>query len=240
MVDSRCSNHVLFLGYIGHSIQVSDSQIHRIDISRPDFLAQNDLPLVTLPVTQNNPPLVIPLQQVPIAVATVAEEEIAFSRLSLDEEIDKFHFEKDDSPKPVAIRAPDAEGETDRQTGVQAPAVVITCLDSTSEEDMASNQKGKGLRELLAGRNKGGTSKEAPKSKVPPSLLPPSPSPLVDLTPDATKAKEVEAKDVDSRVPNVAAKAKETEAEVKDGESKAKDVSTTPLSRKEDPPVLEA
>ena len=46
---------------------------------------------------------------------------------------------------------------------------------------METNQKGKGLRELLASRNKWATSKEVPKSKVPPSLPPPPPPPPTDF-----------------------------------------------------------
>ncbi|KAL0008229.1 hypothetical protein SO802_009731 [Lithocarpus litseifolius] len=104
----------------------------------------------------------------------VAKEEIASSRLSLDEEIDRFIFEEEGSPVSVPAQASDLEGETGDRSSVHALAIVITCLDSTSEEEMASNQKGKCLRKLLAGRSKGGTSKEAPKPKVPFSL-PPSP-----------------------------------------------------------------
>ena len=56
---------------IGHAIKARDPQINRIDVSRPDFLAQDDLPPVRLPIHQIPPPLVIPLQQVPLE-ATIA------------------------------------------------------------------------------------------------------------------------------------------------------------------------
>ena len=46
---------------------------------------------------------------------------------------------------------------------------------------MALNQR-KGLRDLMAGRNKGSTSKEVPKSQIPPNLLPPPPPPITDLS----------------------------------------------------------
>ena len=35
---------------IGHAIRAGDPRINRIDVSRPDFLAQDDLPPVRLPI----------------------------------------------------------------------------------------------------------------------------------------------------------------------------------------------
>ena len=35
---------------IGHAIRAGDPRINRIDVSRPDFLAQDDLPQVRLPI----------------------------------------------------------------------------------------------------------------------------------------------------------------------------------------------
>ena len=35
---------------IGHAIRAGDPRINRIDVSRPDFLAQDDLPPVKLPI----------------------------------------------------------------------------------------------------------------------------------------------------------------------------------------------
>ena len=90
---------------IGHSIRVGDHRRNRIDVSRPDFLARDDLPPVRLPIHQIPPLLVIPLQQVPLEATVAAEEEIASSWLSLEEEIDQFCFVEDDGSfeKPVDI-----------------------------------------------------------------------------------------------------------------------------------------
>ena len=90
---------------IGHAIWAGDSRINRIDVSKPNFLARDDLPPIILPIQQIPPPLVIPLQQVPLEALVAAEEEIASSRLSLKEEIDQFHFVEDEgqSEKPVDI-----------------------------------------------------------------------------------------------------------------------------------------
>ena len=73
---------------IGHAIRARYPRINRIDASKPDFLAREDLPPVRLPVQKIPPPLIIPLQQVPLEVPIAAEKEIASSRLSLEEEID--------------------------------------------------------------------------------------------------------------------------------------------------------
>ena len=59
---------------IGHAIRAGDPRINRIDVSKPDFLAQEDLPPVRLPVQQIPPPLIIPLQQVPLEAPVAAEE----------------------------------------------------------------------------------------------------------------------------------------------------------------------
>ena len=71
---------------IGHAIRASDQRLARIDVSVPNFLAKEDLPSI-----------VLPLQQVLPVVAVVAREEIAISHSSLEEEIDKFHFEEEET-----------------------------------------------------------------------------------------------------------------------------------------------
>ena len=61
------------------------------------------------------------------------------------------------------------------------PRLVVTQIDSSEEEeDMALNQM-RSLRDLLADRNKGLSSKEATKSQVPPTLPSPPSLPLTDL-----------------------------------------------------------
>ena len=51
---------------IGHAIKAGDPRINRIDVFKLDFLAREDLPLVRLPAQKIPPPLMIPLQQVPL------------------------------------------------------------------------------------------------------------------------------------------------------------------------------
>ena len=66
----------------------------RIDVSKPGFLAPRDLPSVVLPIPQNLPPTALLLPQILPEAAVIPENEITSSRLSLEEEKDKFHFEE--------------------------------------------------------------------------------------------------------------------------------------------------
>ena len=47
---------------VEHTIRMGDPRLARIDVLRPDFLTRDDLPLVVLPIWQNPPLLVVPLQ----------------------------------------------------------------------------------------------------------------------------------------------------------------------------------
>ena len=78
---------------VDHAIRVGDQRLAQIDVSKPNFLARDDLPPVVLPLRQNLPLVVQPFQQVlPEAAAT--REEVASSNSFLEEEIDKFRFEE--------------------------------------------------------------------------------------------------------------------------------------------------
>ena len=66
----------------------------QIDVSKPGFLAQRDLPPILQPILQNLLPVALPLLQAPPVVAAILAKGVASSRLSLEEEIDKFHFEE--------------------------------------------------------------------------------------------------------------------------------------------------
>ena len=82
----------------------------RIDVSKPRFLARNDLRPVVLPSIQNPQPAAQPPPQDNPEVAAQVEEETESSRLSLEEEIDEFYFEED-IPKAPLIELSDPEGE---------------------------------------------------------------------------------------------------------------------------------
>jgi len=145
----------------------------RIDVSVPGFLTRRDLPHV-----------VLQLQQVLPEAAAAPREGISFSHLSLEEEIENFHFEEEKTQGAQIVHISDAEDEPDRHSSVHSPILVIARPNSTSEEEedeMALNQGNKSLRDLMAARNKGLTSQEIPKSQVPPTLPPPHPIPPIDL-----------------------------------------------------------
>ena len=78
---------------VGNSIRANDYHLACIDVSRPGFLAQHDLPPVDHPIPQGIPLAVQPLQQVLLEQAIVEEGTASFS--SLEEEIDKFRFEEE-------------------------------------------------------------------------------------------------------------------------------------------------
>ena len=115
-----------------------------------------------------------PLQQMPIGQVVV--EEGAASSSSLDKEIDKFRFEEE------AIVISEAEEEADEYSCVQTPALIITYVEDSSdnEEEMAP-KTGPYLRELIKGRNKAPFPQEKRKSKP---LVNPPPFPPLQLPAD--------------------------------------------------------
>ena len=84
----------------------------------------------------------------------VAEEGTASSS-SLEEEIDKFRFEEEET-QVEAIVISKAEEEIDEYSCVQTPAPIITYVEDSSdneEEEMAPKPT-PSLRKLMKGRNK--------------------------------------------------------------------------------------
>ena len=108
----------------GQAIRAGDLRLARIGVSMPGFLAPRDLP-----------PVELPPQCSPREVATLREE-TASSHLSLEAEIDQFHFEEDKEERanPI-IQLPDSEDELDRQSTAHSPKLIIARVDPSSEED---------------------------------------------------------------------------------------------------------
>ena len=150
---------------IGHAIKAGDPRINHIDVSKPTFLAQDDLPPIRLPVQRIPPQLVVPLQQVPLEASIEVEEEIASSRLSLEEEIYQFCFVEDVGPSKKLVDISDSKTNSVDISSVHPRQLVITQIDSESKEkeDQMDQKKRPGLRGLLA-KNRRGSSKEAPKN----------------------------------------------------------------------------
>ena len=95
----------------GQAIKAGDPRLARIDVFMPGFLAWKD-----------RPPVVLPPQRILLEAAAASKEEI-----------NKFHFEEDETQGAQIVHISDAKEETDRHSDVHAPILVITHLDSTSE-----------------------------------------------------------------------------------------------------------
>ena len=163
---------------VGNAIKANDYRLAHIDVSRPHFLAPYDLPPVDHLIPQGVPLAAQPIQQVPLGVK-VAEERVASFSSSLEEEIDKFQFEEEETQGVEAIFISEAEEETDEYSCVQAFAPAITYMEDSSDDEVEemAPKSDKSLREIMKGRNKVSTPQEANKSK-PPMNPPPPPSPL--------------------------------------------------------------
>ena len=160
---------------VDNAIKANDYRLARIDISRPHFLAPYDLLPVDHPIPQGVPLAVQLIQQVPLRIA-VAEERTASSS-SLEEEIDKFQFEEEETQGVEALFISKSEEETNEYSCVQAPAPVITYLEdslNTKVEEMAPKSS-QSLRELMRGKNKVSTPPEVNKFKPPVNPSPPFP-----------------------------------------------------------------
>ena len=85
------------------------------------------------------------------------------------------------SEKPVDIS--DSETESAKLSSIRPKQLVIAWIDLEfeEEEEAMDLKKRPGLKGLLASKNKGGTSKEVPKTQPPVVLPPPSPPTDLDL-----------------------------------------------------------
>ena len=111
----------------------------------------------------------------------IAEEGIAYSS-SLEEEINKFQFEEEET-QVEAIAILEAEEEIDEYLCVQTPAPIITYVEDSldNEEEGMAPKPGPSLKELKKGRNKAPSPQEANKSKPPVNPSPPPPQVPADL-----------------------------------------------------------
>ena len=120
---------------VGQAIRVGSPRLARIDISKPGFLARMDLPPVPWLILQNPLPVALPLPQAPPIVVAIPTEGVASSRLSLEEEIDEFHFEEKQSPRAPLIYISNAKGESDRNSSVHNPYLILARPDGSDEEE---------------------------------------------------------------------------------------------------------
>ena len=151
---------------VDNSIRVDDHHLARIDVSWPGFLAPYDLPPVDHPIPQGIPFAAQPLQQVPLGEAIIGEGTTSSS--SLEQEIDRFKFEEEET-----ILILEAEEGADEHS-----AQVITFIaDTSNEEEEMAPKTGPSLKELMKSRNKAPSPKDKNKSKPPTN--PPSPPPQI-------------------------------------------------------------
>ena len=66
---------------VGNSIRAGDHRLARIDVSRPNFLANHDLPPVDHPIPQEIPLVAEPLHEVPLGEAILREGTASSSSL---------------------------------------------------------------------------------------------------------------------------------------------------------------
>ena len=145
-------------------MRVGNPLLAWIDISKPGFLARRDLPLVVLPA-QQNPQFVIPLQQVPFVTVTAAEGVASSSHLSLKEEIDKFHFAKEEKTLERPVELLDSETESDRLFTAHQPGQIVALVETSFKKaEIMGLKKRLSLQGLIANRGKGATPPEAPET----------------------------------------------------------------------------
>ena len=97
-------------------------------------MAPYNLPPVDHPISKGVPLATQPIQQVPLGIIVV-EERIASSS-SIEEEIDKFQFEEEETQGVEAIFISEAEEETDEYSCVQAPIPLITYVEDSSNNEV--------------------------------------------------------------------------------------------------------
>ena len=188
--DGQLRSAPLILGYtgkpkgfqpVGNAIVQGDYRLQRIDVGRKGFLASEDLEPALHPNPGAIPPLVQPLQQVPLE-QVVEGDIVGSSSSSLEEQIDRFQFGGEASGANRVIEVSDAEEEADRQSGIHLNLLVADS-EYSSDDDMD-------LRDLMKGRGKKAGPKGTGTSK-PVVNLPPVPPQIPDLglkpTPDLKK-----------------------------------------------------
>ena len=119
------------------------------------------------------PPVELPIQRVPQEVASLREE-IAFTPLSLEAEIDQFHLEEEGEVPKGLVELSNSEANLDRFSAAHSSRLIVARVDTSLKDERGMDLKQRtSLKGLLANRNKGLASKDVPKTQVPPSLPPP-------------------------------------------------------------------
>ena len=118
----------------------------------------------------------MPVQRVLPEVAALGEG-VDSLHSSLEAEIDQFRFTEEGEVLTRPVELSDSSSDIDRFSAAHTPGLVIAQIDTSQEveeEDM-DLKPSSDLRGLLSNKNKGQSSKDAPKEQVPAKLPPPFP-----------------------------------------------------------------
>ena len=102
--------------------------------------------------------------------------------MSLEAEIDHFHFNKEGKVSTRPVKLPDSGSDLDHFSTTHSSELIVARIDTSQEiEKEGMDLKPRfGMRGLMSNRNKGQSSKDALKEQVPASF-PPPPPPFTDL-----------------------------------------------------------
>ena len=117
---------------VGQALRAGNPKLAQVDISKPEFLAQRDLP-----------PVILPVRPIPLEVAAPREETTS-THLSLEAEIDQFHLDEEGEAPDRPVEVSDSEAGFDRSFVANFPRLVVAWIDISEEEeeeDMALNQR---------------------------------------------------------------------------------------------------
>ena len=132
------------------------------------------------------------------------------------------------------VKISNSEGELDRSSITSSLQLIIAKVDSSfEEEDAMALNLWKAMRDIIAGRNKGSSSKEASKSQLP-LTLPTPPPPLVTTVgllpiPNLKKKRKKQEVEEGEMVPQKEAKQQKT----------AKDKWASSVDSRENPSMVE-
>ena len=130
-----------------------ESRLARIDVSKPGFLARRDLSLVQPPT-----------HCVPQEVA-IPGEGIDSTHSSFEVEIDHFYFNEKGEVSTRPVELSDSGSDLDCFLATQSLKLIVARIDTSQEieEEGMDLKPRSGLRGLMSNRNKGQSSKDAPK-----------------------------------------------------------------------------
>jgi len=137
----------------GQAIRAGSPRLARINFFIPSILAQRDLPPAQL------------LVQHVIQELAILGKGVDSLHTSLEAEIDQFHFAEEGKVSTRPVELSDSGSKIDHSLVAPTLGLVIAHIDNSQEieeKDMDLKPRS-GLRGLLSNRNKGQSSKDAPK-----------------------------------------------------------------------------